>query len=359
MLTFFTKLDHAIKFSWQENRLICFIIFLYIVLAMLTSTLFNFAIDLRIYHRTWWISNLLFVVPALLGASVVGIIRSRPKSWTDLLQEHYLRGSILSQRAVVALPIIALFPLLFSTFTSMKHSLFIINPFLLDPYLIFIEQYVHGGQPWALLHPFLGHHAVTFLLDIGYTAWFFVIFSVLTAVSGWIERPLLRKQYLISFALCWIMLGTVFATLFASVGPCYYGHFFPTEPNPFHPLMEYLEIASVSRPLIAPVAQEMLLTSYMDPEPGLGKGISAFPSLHVAITALNTIVAWKIARFVGIVATAYLVLIMLGSVHLGWHYAVDGYFSVVAVMVIWKASGMIVRTKAQRMPVAVWSRKLK
>lgn len=32
-------------------------------------------------------------------------------------------------------------------------------------------------------------------------------------------------------------------------------------------------------------------------------------------------------------------LILFGSVLLGWHYAIDGYFSIAATIVIWKIVG--------------------
>ena len=33
---------------------------------------------------------------------------------------------------------------------------------------------------------------------------------------------------------------------------------------------------------------------------------------------------------------------MIGSVHLGWHYAVDDYASALTILPLWKLSGIIV-----------------
>jgi len=38
------------------------------------------------------------------------------------------------------------------------------------------------------------------------------------------------------------------------------------------------------------------------------------------------------------------VVILFGSVLLGWHYALDGYFSIIATISIWKIVGLVVST---------------
>ena len=38
----------------------------------------------------------------------------------------------------------------------------------------------------------------------------------------------------------------------------------------------------------------------------------------------------------------YAVAILVGSVHLGWHYAIDGYVAAIMVWVIWMVSGRLV-----------------
>ena len=40
------------------------------------------------------------------------------------------------------------------------------------------------------------------------------------------------------------------------------------------------------------------------------------------------------------------VVILIGSVHLAYHYAVDGYFSILGTMAIWMVSGVLARRMA-------------
>ena len=69
------------------------------------------------------------------------------------------------------------------------------------------------------------------------------------------------------------------------------------------------------------------------------------PSVHVSIAFLMLLLAWNYGRgarwFFGVFAG----MIMIGSVHLGWHYAVDGYLAALVTFIIWVACGRFLREK--------------
>ena len=65
------------------------------------------------------------------------------------------------------------------------------------------------------------------------------------------------------------------------------------------------------------------------------------PSMHVSIIFLIALLGWRKNAVLGAVFTIYTFFIMLGSVHLAWHYAVDGYLSIIVTLVIWVISGRI------------------
>jgi len=71
-------------------------------------------------------------------------------------------------------------------------------------------------------------------------------------------------------------------------------------------------------------------------------GISAMPSIHVGVAVLFAILGWRTNRILGFGFTIYALLIQLGSIHLGWHYAIDGYFSAILTGMLWKGSGRFV-----------------
>lgn len=71
-------------------------------------------------------------------------------------------------------------------------------------------------------------------------------------------------------------------------------------------------------------------------------GISAFPSLHVAIPVLYCCVAIATGRrwLIGLAAT-FAVVIFLATIHLGWHYAIDGYAAALGTRLIWWLTGRV------------------
>lgn len=64
----------------------------------------------------------------------------------------------------------------------------------------------------------------------------------------------------------------------------------------------------------------------------LGLGISAFPSMHVAIAALTALYLTERSRWLAPVGVVFLGVIFFMSVYTGYHYALDGYFSIAAVL---------------------------
>jgi membrane-associated phospholipid phosphatase len=70
-------------------------------------------------------------------------------------------------------------------------------------------------------------------------------------------------------------------------------------------------------------------------------GISAFPSLHLGIAATCACLGFAASRVVGWLATAFTLGILAGSVHLGWHYAIDGIAGIALAIVFWRISARV------------------
>ena len=209
-----------------------------------------------------------------------------------------------------------------------------------DRVFIRLDQTLHGGlHPWELLHPVLANPSVTVFLDWLYYFWFHVsVFGFLILVV-WSVGPR-RGQFLLAFAATWVILGIGLATMMASVGPCYVG-LLDGMSDPYGDLMAYLHAVHETRPLKSIQVQELLWAAYESDARTLTSGIAAMPSLHVAIPALFAMAAWRINRWGSGLLWLFTFLIFLGSVHLGWHYAVDGYVAVLAVAPVWFGCGWV------------------
>jgi len=228
-------------------------------------------------------------------------------------------------------------------FLGYKSAIPAVQPFgFWDSVFIQLDRTLHGGhQPWDLFQPLLGHPSATAFLDTLYYFWFQVsVFGFLILVV-W-SVGIRRSQFLFSFAATWVVLGILMATAMSSVGPCFVGYLEGFD-DPYADLMSYLYAVHAERPLQSIQVQEMLWESHLADSRTLTSGIAAMPSLHVAIPALYAVAAWKLNRLVAVVLWVFTGLIFLGSVHLGWHYAVDGYVSLLLIPLVWWGSGWVVR----------------
>lgn len=246
----------------------------------------------------------------------------------------------MPRRVVWGLAIMLLVPLFFSFFTSAKNMIPVIHPFSWDPALSEWDRMLHFGRhPWQWLHPLLQFAVVTATISFFYKLWFFHKYVMVVWQAFSLKRPQLRNQFLITMLLSWIINGFVLALIFSSAGPCYFHYFYPDLPNPYEGLMNFLRQSHERMEVMDLWAMDYLLQAYKAKTANLFSGISAFPSMHVSVALMNALVAWRIHRGLGAVFALYLGVIMIGSVHIGWHYAVDGYMSLVTTTLIWLMVG--------------------
>jgi hypothetical protein len=224
----------------------------------------------------------------------------------------------------------------------------VVNPFYLDPFLAKADAIVHFGvPPWKITHFFFGGFAATMTLNILYNAWFFIMGIYLFGQIFSLAGAKHRAQYLLSYVLCWVVVGSVLAMVLSSAGPCYYGKLFG-EPDPYAPLMKGLVALDATQPessywhIWSLATQNLLWSDHFLTTSEIGSGISAMPSMHVSMAYLMAFSAMRIGRWFGRVMLAYAVAISIGSVHLGWHYALDGYVSIVVTYLIWRFSGFLI-----------------
>jgi hypothetical protein len=265
---------------------------------------------------------------------------------------HTFSEFLSRDRVLLSLPILAVWPIMAVSFSFVKTLIPSINPYYLDPFLHAADRALHFGQdPWTLLQPLFGYPIVTVIIDSLYALWFFVMyFALLLQITSTRDRRL-RMQFLFSSMVAWTLIGGLGAILLSSAGPCYFGKVVGS-PDPYAPLVSYLrdtvEHTRISLfgfgfmpELIAVRVQDLLWGFHQQGEFGFGRGISAAPSMHVGSTWLVARMLQTYGRRAAIAGWGFFAVILLGSIHLGWHYAVDGYIAILGAWAIWRCVGWL------------------
>ncbi|HET7334689.1 MAG TPA: phosphatase PAP2 family protein, partial [Rhizomicrobium sp.] len=207
-----------------------------------------------------------------------------------------------------------------------------------------------GTLPWQWLQPVLGYAPVTALLNVIYDCWFLIMFACLLWQAFAARSNETRMQFLLAFAFSWFIAGNVLATIFSSAGPCFYGYLHPGA-DPFGAQMAYLQNVNTQWPVWSLQIQDALWQSYVTGS-GAVAGISAFPSMHVTIAVLLALLGTRTNRWLGIALWIFAGLIVIGSVHLAWHYAADSLAGIALAMLFWWSAGVVTRTWQKRCKVS-------
>ena len=279
-------------------------------------------------------------VPYLLGTSAMIILSLAGLTFFWLAQLE--RAKVLNKRGIVIarlkssdVPLIyvavaAQFCLLGWLKAAMPFSV----GFHADQLLADADAWIFGTDPWRLVQ-----WLPSTLVDTAYITWAQSNLFMM-AILALFPKSEKRDRAMISFFLvvsaCALMQYAV-----PSAGPIFYerlgfGERFADLP---------------SRPW-ATMTADYLWANYQDNASRIGTGISAFPSLHVAGAAWVAIVVASYWRLLAPLAWAYFVLILMGSIFLGWHYALDGIAGLIIAILAYRVVSLNPKREATLQPAA-------
>jgi hypothetical protein len=342
----FARIREALEFALEEHRFALRIVAAQLIVSFVLCNAAGRPVIVGFADAviTVWGAVLIYGAMALS----IALVHLRPASesvsrgyaiaWRRLRREKLCLSWLMS-----VLLMLVLLPLSLDVFSAAKRAIPAVHPFSWDMRLDALSLWIHGGhRPWQLLQPIFGHPWITRLADDYYhLGWSFLILGAqgLAIVAAPSE---LRRRYLTASVLVWFVVGTLAALLFSSAGPTYYGRVVDGT-NPYDGLLSYLDSVDRVTPLLSRVGQRSLWAVYMNQGNVFGFGVSAMPSVHIATATLFACLCFSIRRWMGVLASIGAILMLIASVILGWHYAVDGYVGALLSIGLWWIAGQLER----------------
>ncbi|MEM7242288.1 MAG: phosphatase PAP2 family protein [Pseudomonadota bacterium] len=218
-------------------------------------------------------------------------------------------------------------------FGIVKSSMPLVWDFYADPIFAAWDYYFHlESDAYVVYAKFFPIPSPEFAALIYGSIWAKIV-AIVPGLVALIDSSNIRKwRFVWMVLLVWVGLGNITALLGLSVGPIFYEH--AVGVNRYDGLYQFFEQVGYNRGVFDEVAQ-YLWQLYATNTIWIGSGISAFPSVHVAAATLIALYLFDLNRFLGIVGIAYVMLIQVLSVYSGFHYAIDGYFSILVVTSFW------------------------
>lgn len=195
-------------------------------------------------------------------------------------------------------------------FMWIKPELTAVSPFWADELFANVDEVVFGMDPWRY---FAGW-------DLTFHAWAYSFFwaVALSLTLVWLlAQPHSRSRScsLLSYFALWSIFGTIGQLLGSAAGPIFYRRIGLGD--------RFVELEQ-NIPDVTLRLSDYLWHLHSSGQPGVGAGISAMPSLHIA-SAMWIYLAFRgQGSRVAPLAGLFVLYMFAMSVALGWHYAIDG-----------------------------------
>ncbi len=286
----------------------------------------------------WFVTGL----AACFVMLVVNFLKNGLTHSPTTLIANFLKSRWASDRLLSLIWPPMLFALLMASFNAYKQLILVGHPFRYDALFTQADKLLFlGHDPWRVVHQLFPGLGAANLIDSLYHGWYLPM-SLGVILCAWMPGSTwrLRTQYLLTYLGVWIGMGCFVATAFPAAGPV----FVPLLIDPSSNFTELTATLKSMQPMVqmrALALQTGLLESYGTHELAVGAGISALPSVHNALAILFALAAFKLNRIVGWLMAGYALFIWIGSIYLGWHYAIDGIVSLMLTVPLWHGAGKV------------------
>lgn len=291
----------------------------------------------------WWSYGVPLMLALVIGlcANVVIIQHpARPLRW--LYRD--LRFIFTRQQLATSVLVLFLFCPVALYCMELKSLIPFINPINFDELFSRMDHWLgfgHAPQKYLtfLIHPGWRYKALSAFYGV---AWFSVTTSLFAYTAFAAAESYRKSRFLLAYSLCWMLLGSVMAITLNSGGPIFFIDY--TGQGIYESFVDQLNHLSGDTSWTSYAIAQKLGGDIANGAPAArGLGISAMPSMHVSTAFLVVLQAWSAGHFRRLMACLYCLLIYIGSIALGWHYAIDGIAAVIMTTAVWKLSGWLVR----------------
>jgi hypothetical protein len=217
----------------------------------------------------------------------------------------------------------ALVTMQMAVLTWTKIMLPIADPFWADPVLASFDHAIFGTDSWRIAASLFGWAEP--LIDVAYISLLPIKFIVLAMLLA-APESVRKTRLLVSYFLI-IGFTAIGQYLLSSAGPLFYDRLDHSNRFAGLPLEPWVKATS-----------NYLFEHYGRGGTDVGAGISAMPSLHVAIALWFALAVRAYAPRLSFVGFAYYALIFVGSVLLGWHFFADGVAATVLTLLAWRTA---------------------
>ncbi|WP_065373001.1 phosphatase PAP2 family protein [Ensifer adhaerens] len=285
-------------------------------------------------YADWSFSAITSMASLYTLRTVLKMLARREEHPTAALKAHMEKVLLGNDRLAHATHSTAIFVAMIFVISTVKSTIPAIVPFSWDESLIQLARVLFGGvDPHVLTSKVFGNVYSLVALNFVYNLWM-VNFTLLMIVVAWIGNHELRLRYILTTLLTWFVGGNILALPLSSSGPCFVELLY--RDDTYAPLMALLRNVDADTGMVgALIAQDILWEAYTG-DGGAVSGISAMPSLHVAVAVIIACVTWQRGGVCRKIGLAYAVTIYIGSIQLGWHYATDGIIGGGIALLFWK-----------------------